>query len=163
MISFLNALINIIIRINENKEILLDGEITPLLLPLFNSSDIDVWKKAVLLLSNICCIKSVEDKNSMINCVIFDVFHKKLLEISPFPPQKIISSNYFSIYHIIIGIDNLLKFNGCGVTSFLKTSLIPLLLRTFDSTISTGNTSSDEDIGNVQLDICNCFLMKTID
>jgi hypothetical protein len=35
----------------------------------------------VLLLSNICGIKSVEDKNSIINCGIFDIFHKKLLEI----------------------------------------------------------------------------------
>jgi hypothetical protein len=43
------------------------------------------------------------------------------------------------------------------VTSFLKTPLIPLLLHTLDSTISIGNTSSDEDIGNIQLYICRCF------
>jgi hypothetical protein len=48
------------------------------------------------------------------------------------------------------------------VTSFLKTPLIPLLLHTLDSTISIGNTSSDEDIGNIQLYICKCFLRCTI-
>jgi hypothetical protein len=154
----LNALINITIRIKENKKILLDGEIIRLLFLFVNSFDTIVWQKTVLLLSNICLVKSVEDKNSVINCDIFNVFHKKLLEISPFPPQKMISSNYYSISRIIIGIDNLLKSNGCGVTSFLKTPLIPLLLHTLDSTNLIGNTSSDEDIGKIQLNICNCFL-----
>jgi hypothetical protein len=72
-----------------------------------------------------------------------------------------ISSNYFSISRIIIGIDNLLEYNRCGVTFFLKTPLIPLLLHTLDSTISIGNTSSDQNIGKIQLRICNCFLNCT--
>jgi hypothetical protein len=162
MISLLNAFVNI--SRGDNKELFYGG-IIPLLLPLVNSSDTDVWKKTVLLLSNICIclVKSVEDKNSIINCGIFDVFYKKLLEISPFPPQKIISSNYFSISRIIGVIDNLLKFNRSGVTFFLKTPLIPLLLHTLNSTISIGNTSSDKDIGDIQLCICHCFLNCTID
>jgi hypothetical protein len=147
---------------NENKKFLLDGGIIPLLLPLVNSSDINILQNTVLLLSNICHIESVEDKNSIINCGIFDVFHKKLLEISPSPPQKIVSSNYFSIYCIIFALDKLLNSNRSGVTSLLKTPLIHLLLHTLDSTISIGNTSSDEGVGNIQEYICNCFLSCTI-
>jgi hypothetical protein len=52
-----------------------DGEIIHLLLPLVNSSDTNVWENTVVLLCDICNIKSVEDKNSIINCGIFDVFH----------------------------------------------------------------------------------------
>jgi isocitrate dehydrogenase kinase/phosphatase len=86
MISVLNALINITVGSYGNTKVLFDSGIIPLLLPLVISSDTNVWKKTVLLLSNICLIESVEDKNSIINCGIFDVFHKKLLEISPPPP-----------------------------------------------------------------------------
>jgi hypothetical protein len=42
MINVLNALIKITIKIKENKEILLDSGIIPLLLPLVNSSDTNV-------------------------------------------------------------------------------------------------------------------------
>jgi hypothetical protein len=161
MLSVLNTLINISEGVDENKEILLDGETISSLLPLVNSSDTNIWKNTVLLLSNICCIESVDDDSPIINCGIFDVFHKKLLEISPFPPQKMISSNYYSIYCIVAGIDNLLESNDSGVTSFLKTPLIPLLLHTLDSTISIENTSSDENVKKIQLDICNCFLRCT--
>jgi hypothetical protein len=172
-ISVLNALVNITEGGSKykNKKVVLDGGTIPLLLPLVDSSDTIVWQRTVTLLSNICTIRSVEDKNSIIKYGIFDVFHKKLLEISPFPPQKMISSNYFLIYRIIAGIDNLLHFNRSGVISFLKTPLIPLLLHTLDSTISIGNTpsdedikntSSDEDIGNIQQNICGCFLKCTL-
>jgi hypothetical protein len=41
-----------------------------------NEKVVFIWKKTVLLLSNICFIKSAENKNSIINCGIFDVFHK---------------------------------------------------------------------------------------
>jgi hypothetical protein len=158
MICVLNTLVNITVgRSYRNKKFFFDGGIIPLLLPLVDSSDTNVWKKTFFLLSNICNTESVEDKNSIINCDIFNVFHKKLLEISPPPPQKIISSNYFLIYRIFLGIHHLLISNPSGVTSFLKTPLIPLLLHTLDSTISIGNTSSDEDIGNIQLYICKCF------
>jgi hypothetical protein len=133
MVSVLEALIKI--STGDNEKILLDSGIIPSLLPLINSSDTNVWRKTILLLSNICFIKSAEDKNSIINYGIFDAFHKKLLEISPFPPQKMISSNYYSIYCIIGGIDNLLESNRCGVNSFLKTPLIPLLFYTLNSTI----------------------------
>jgi hypothetical protein len=143
MISVLKAFVNITLG-DDNEKVLLDGGIIPLLPPLLNSSDTNVWKKAVVLLSNICNIESVEDKNSIINYGgIFDVFHKKLLEISPFSPQKMVSSNYYSISRIIVGIDNLLNSNRSGVTSFLKTPLIPLLLHTLNSTISIVNISSD--------------------
>jgi hypothetical protein len=157
MLSVLNALINISVEVDENKEILLDGGIISLLLPFVNSSDTNIWEKTVLLLCNICAIKSVEDKNSIINCGIFDIFHKKLLEISPFPPRKMISSNYFSISRIIIGIDNLLVSNRSGVTSFLKTPLIPLLLHTLDSISIEDTSSDDEGVENIQLYICRCF------
>jgi hypothetical protein len=159
MISVLNAFVNITFGVDKNKKVVFDGGIIPSLFPLVNYSDTNVWKKTVFLLSNIACIESVEDKNLIINCGIFDVFHKKLLEISPFPPQKMISSNYFSIYRIIAGIDYLLFYNRSGVTSFFKT---PLLLHTLDSTISIGNTSTDEDIGKIPLYICNCFLRCTL-
>jgi hypothetical protein len=161
MISVLNGFVNIT-QGDDNEKVVFDGGIIPLLLPLVNSSDTNVCEKTVLLLSNICAIKSVEDKNSIIDCGIFDVFHKKLLKISPFPPQKMISSNYYSVYCIIAGIDDLLFSNRSGVTSFLKTPLIPLLLHTLDSTISIGNTSSDQNIGNIQLYICRCFLKCTL-
>jgi hypothetical protein len=155
MISVLKAFVNI--SRGDNNKLLINDGMVPLLLPLINSSNTIVWQRTVTLLSNICNIKSVEDKNSIINCGIFDVFHKKLLEISPTPPQNMISSNYISIYCIIDGIDHLLFSNRSGVTSFLKTPLIPLLLHTLDSTISIGNTSSDKDIQKIQQYICNCF------
>jgi hypothetical protein len=158
MISVLNALVNITLGGDENRKILFDGGIIPLLLPLVNSSDTIVWQRTVFLLGNICFIKSVEVRNSIINFGIFDVFYKKLLEISPFPQQKIISSNYQSVIHIIIGINNLLFSNHSGVISFFKTPLIPFLLHTLDSTISIENTSSNKDIENIQLSICKCFL-----
>jgi hypothetical protein len=44
------------------------------------------------------------------------------------------------------------------VTSFFNTALIPLLLHTLHSTISIGNTSSNKNIGNTQLNICKHFL-----
>jgi hypothetical protein len=157
MVSVLFAFVNITFVVDENKKVVLDSGIIPLLLPLVSSSDTNVCKKTVLLLSHICAIKSVRDKNSIIICGIFDVFHKKLLEISPIPPQKMISSNYYSIFRIIAGIDHLLISNSSVITSFLKTPLIPLLLHTLNSTIPIGNTSSDEDIGNIQLYICRCF------
>jgi hypothetical protein len=159
MISVLNAFVSI--STGDNIKVLFDNGIIPLLLPLVNSSDANVWKKAITILSNICSIKSVKDKNSIINCGIFDVFHKKLLDISPYPPQKMSSSNYYSVFRIIVGIDHLLISNHSGVTSFLNTPFIPLLLHTLDSTISIGNTSSDKNIGNIQLFICNCFLRCT--
>jgi hypothetical protein len=48
--------------VDENNKIFLDGEIIPLLLPLVDSSDTNVWKNMVLLLSNICCIEFVESQ-----------------------------------------------------------------------------------------------------
>jgi hypothetical protein len=95
MVSVLSTFLNISVEVDENKKVLLEGGIIPLLLPLVNSPDTNVSKKTVVLLSNICHIKSVEDKNLIINCGIFDVFHKKLLKISSFPPQKMILSNYY--------------------------------------------------------------------
>jgi hypothetical protein len=58
-------------------------------------------------------------------------------------------------------MNNLLISNRSGVTSFLKTPLIPLLLHTLDSTISIENTSIDKNIGGIQLNICDCFLNCT--
>jgi hypothetical protein len=132
----LGTLVNITFAVDEGKKVLFGSGIIPLFLPLVNSSDTIVWQRTVILLGNIAYIESVEDKNSIISCGIFDVFYKKLLEISPLPPQKIISSNYFSIYCITLGINNLLTSNRSNITSFLKTPLIPLLLHTLDSTIS---------------------------
>jgi hypothetical protein len=62
MMSVLNTFINISLG-DDNEKILFDGGIIPLLLPLINSSDTNVC----LLLNNICAIKSVENKNSIIN------------------------------------------------------------------------------------------------
>jgi hypothetical protein len=168
MASVLNALVNISIEENKNMGFFFRNGITPLLLPLINSSDANVWKKTVHFLSNICSTNYDE----IINCDIFDVFHKKLLEISPSPPQKIISLNYCSIHHIVTGINNLLFFGCTYLDTFFKTPLIPLLLHTLDSTISIrstsssdedfGDVSSDQDIDDVQLSICNCFFRCSI-
>jgi hypothetical protein len=154
MISVLRVLADISLKV-DNEKILSGGGIIPLLLPLVSSLDTNIWQNTVFLLSNICCTTSYKNRESIINCGIYDVFHKKLLEISPFPPQKMISSNYFSISRIIAGINKLIIVNR---TSFSKTPLIPLLLHTLDSTISIRNTSSDENIGKIQEYICNCFL-----
>jgi hypothetical protein len=103
MISVLHAFVNISVE-DENRKIVLDGGIIHLLLPLVNSSNTNVWQNIFVPLYNICNIKSVEDKNSIINCDIFGVFHKRLLEILPLPPQKI-------IYCIIVGMHNLFFSN----------------------------------------------------
>jgi hypothetical protein len=55
MISVLKAFLSISL-IDENDKTLFDIGIIPLLLPLVNSSDTNVWQRTVLLLSNICCI-----------------------------------------------------------------------------------------------------------
>jgi hypothetical protein len=150
--SVLHAFFNVTVGVDENKKTLLDGGIIPLLLPLVDSSNTNIWEKTVHLLRNICCIKSVEDKNSIINCGIFDVFHKKLLEIFPFPPQERIIYDSYSISCIINGIVNLLFSNHSGMTSFLKTPLIPVLLHLLDSTMSAGD---------IQLYIFYCFYICT--
>jgi hypothetical protein len=49
--SVLNALVNISVGGYQNRKILLDGGITPLLFPVVNSSDTNVSKKAILLLN----------------------------------------------------------------------------------------------------------------
>jgi hypothetical protein len=51
MISVLNTFVNI--SLGDNEKVVLNGGIIPLLLPLVDSSDTNVWKKTVLLLSNI--------------------------------------------------------------------------------------------------------------
>jgi hypothetical protein len=158
IMNVLSVFINI--SKGNNKILLVNNEIIPLLFPLVNSPNTILWKKAILLLSNICNTRFIDDINLY---VIFDVFHQKLLEISPFPPQNIVSSNYHSISCIILGINGLLIFNRSGVTSFLKTPLIPLLLHTLGSTLSIGNTSSDKEFGKIQLNICKCFLECTKD
>jgi hypothetical protein len=155
MISVLKAFVNI--STGDNKKVLFDGGMIPLLLPLVNSSDTNLLKKTVIIISNICSIESVEDKNSIINCGIFDVFHKILLEILPVPPQKRILSNCYSVYRIILGIDNLLIFNSSGVISFFKKPLIPPLLHILD----LRNTSNNRRIQNIFLCICRCFLRCT--
>jgi hypothetical protein len=68
----LETLTNITVEGDENRKILLDGGIIPLLLPLVNSSDTNVRQRTVTLISNIVGIESVEDQNSIINCGIFD-------------------------------------------------------------------------------------------
>jgi hypothetical protein len=77
----LHAFSNICKGVDENKKALFESGIIPLLLSLVNSSDRDVWQQTVILLSNIYSTKSTEIKNSIINCGIFDVYHKKLLEV----------------------------------------------------------------------------------
>jgi hypothetical protein len=148
--------------VDERKTILNDLKNISILA---NFSDTDVWERIFTLLNNISCIESAEDKNSIINCGIFNIVHKKLLEISQFPPpQKMISSDYYLISRIVFGIDHLLISNSSGVTSFLNAPLIPRLLHILHSTISVNeNTSSDEEnIRNIQLYICKCFLRCSI-
>jgi hypothetical protein len=56
MISVLYALINITVEVDENRKFVINDGIIPLLLPLVNSSDTNVWQRTVLLLSNIYTI-----------------------------------------------------------------------------------------------------------
>jgi hypothetical protein len=145
-------------RSDENINHLIDKEeIIPLLFDLINTSSTDIYENAICLLRNICYIPSVEERNNIIKNGVFNILHKKLLEISPPPPQKILSHNYRSIGHIIGTINNLLHLNSTGA-SFFNTLLIPVLLCTLDSTITLTMTSSDEDIYDIQECICGCFV-----
>jgi hypothetical protein len=116
---------------------------------LINSSEINIYQNSIILLSNICIDSSDEEKNNLIESGIFDVYHKKLLEISPPPPQNILSQNYYSVNCIIYGIKNILYSNSSCVSSFLNTPLIPVLLWTLNSTLTLTITSSDEDIYDI--------------
>jgi hypothetical protein len=142
----------------ENRNLFIDKEITPLLFSLINSSEINIYKDSIILLNWICFHSSDEEKNNFIKFGIFDVFHKKLLEILPPPPGKILTQNYYSIWEIIYGINNILNSNSFGVSSFLNTPLIPLLLQILDSVLTLTILSSDENIYRIQKYICDCFV-----
>jgi hypothetical protein len=157
-VNILGALINISVNYEKNRKIIIDNGIIPLLLPLINSSETLVFENSVILLSNLCAIELTEIKNKIIELGAFNILHKKLLEISLLPPQKTLSSNYYSIYRSVAAIDNLLDSNSSGVTSFLNTPLIPLLLWTLNSAIFLADTSSDTNIHNIQNGICRCFM-----
>jgi hypothetical protein len=152
------GLIGISFNNEKNRKLLLDKEITLLLFDFINTSELNVYQRAIILLNNVCNIRSVEEKNKIISSGVFNVFHKKLLEISPPPPKKILSNNYYSVYCIVDSIDSLLSSNPSSVSSFLNTPLIPVFLWTLDSTMDLTITSSDEDIYNIQKGICYCFV-----
>jgi hypothetical protein len=143
----------------KNKKLLLDKGITFFLFDFINTSKKNVYENAIILLSNVCGIPSVEEKNKIISSGVFIVLHKKLLEISPPPPGKILSNNYYLVYGIIVSIRKLLSSNSSGVSSLLNTPLIPVLLSTLDSSITLAITSSNENIYNIQDWICNCFVI----
>jgi hypothetical protein len=147
-----------IFRNKENRSLFIDEEITPLLFNLINSSEIGIYQNSIALLCNICIDSSDEEKNNLIKSGIFNIYHKKLLEISPPPPENILSHNYYSVKCIISGIYNILNSNPSGVSSFLNTPLIPVLLQTLDSALTLTTTTSDNDIYNIQRCICNCFM-----
>jgi hypothetical protein len=140
----------------------MNEEIISLLFNMVNSSEKNEYENSIILLNNIYFHSSIEEKNNFIKSGIFNIFHKKLLEISPPPPQNILSHNYYSISYIIQGIDNLLYLNSSGISSFLKTPLIPLLLQILHSTFTLTITSSDENIFDIQEYICRCFLCVTL-
>jgi hypothetical protein len=146
-------------RNDENIKHLIDKEeITPFLYDLINTSSKDIYENAICLLSNICNFPSVKEKNNIIKSGVFNILRKKLLEISPPPPGKILPHNYRPIYFIISAINNLLISNSFGASSFLNTPLISVFLWTFDSTITLTMTSSDEDIYDIQEEIYGCFV-----
>jgi hypothetical protein len=154
--SVIGGLIGISLN-DKNKKLFIDMGIVSLLLPVIETSDINALRNAVCLLSNICCIESVEDKNSIINLNVFNTFYKKLLKISPSPPQKMVFENYYLVAEIVRGISNLFISNPSGVKSFLKTNLIPVLLWTFNSSIAIIKTTFNKNINDIILRISNCF------
>jgi hypothetical protein len=109
---------------NKNRKSLVDMGVVSLLLPVIEASDIKVLKNVICLLSNVCYVESVEDKNSIINHNVFNVFYEKLSELSP-PPCLVIE--------IVRGVDKLLVSNPSGVKFFLETPLIRAMFEIFNS------------------------------
>jgi hypothetical protein len=52
---------------DNNNRVLIDLGAVELVLPFVFSSEADIWKKGVHLLSNICMIESVEHRNKIID------------------------------------------------------------------------------------------------
>jgi hypothetical protein len=142
----------------NNEQTLYDKDILNTLFPLMQSPENTVWRKAVTLLRNISAIQSVEAKNAVIEKDIFNILHKKLLEISPEPLRKMDLGDYYCIYTIIIIVNNLLISNPSGVELFLDSPLIPFLNCILDSSISLLDTSSDENLQGIFKDICSLYV-----
>jgi hypothetical protein len=159
LLDILKSLICISLN-NENIKILLDAGIISLLFHFFNTSKL---KKSLInfitLLSNICNVTSIEDKNRIINSGLFDFFHEKLLEMSS--SKEMVWEKREFVNCIVKGIKELLVSNFTFVTSFLKTPAVLPLLSTLKSAISLGTKTFDDDIGEIQANICNCFLECT--
>jgi hypothetical protein len=155
--NILGVLINISRDNMKNKNIIIYNEIIPFLLALINSSETLIWKRSILLLSYLCNNESTEIKNNIIELSTFNILYKKLFQISPPPPEKMLLDNYYEVYCSILGIRYLIDSNSSGITSFLDTPFIPLLLWTLDSAISLAGRSSYENIHNIQNYICLCF------
>jgi hypothetical protein len=138
----------------------IDAGLIPILLPLIDCEDFDIWNKSVILVCNICEVSSVEKKNLIIKANLFDTLYKRLLKISPPPPAPILSSHYFPLSRICVAIMEVVRNNSSGVESLLKSPLIRCILWTLESASSIAITPScTENVVNIQKWICGCFVL----
>jgi hypothetical protein len=147
---------------DKNKESLVDMGIIPVLISIIKTetSGIGVLKDKFCLLSNICYVESVEYKNLIIHLNVFDIFYEKLSELFPSHAKRITFGNYYLVHHIVRAIEKLLISNISGVESFLKTPLVPVMLRAFNSSITMVNTTTacnKKTIVNIISCIFKCF------
>jgi hypothetical protein len=161
----INRLFSALISISidpKNKNILVDKDIISPLLCLINNPRRIIYEDAIVLISNVCDIPCVEEKNNIIKRDVFTIFHMKLLEISPPLHGNINQLDYPSVKSILIAINNLLSSNPSGVSCFVKTPLIPVILSTLDSVTSVAAGSNQQNIFKIQRWICSCFLMCSL-
>jgi hypothetical protein len=148
LVDVLGALLNITVNVN-NKQTVYDKGILNTLLPLIETSKGSVLGKAVNVLGNIAAISSLDVVNGIIKADVFDILHKRLVDMSPEPPKRMVAGDYFCVSRIIMLVNNLLISNPSGAKPFLDSPLILVLNLTLESSMSLLDTSSDENLENI--------------
>jgi hypothetical protein len=156
ILNLLSVLINFTL-IEKNIQIFFEKRIIDILLVLVSDSQNHILCKSVALLWSICCIPSVEAKNTIIKKDIFNILHRRLSELSPSPPQQMKPDDYHSVSCIVGSVKNLLVSNPSGVIPFLNSPLIPVFSWTLESSMSLLNTSSDVNVLNIFTFVCESF------
>jgi hypothetical protein len=154
------ALISISFFNNENRVVLVDNGLVPILFDFINCKEFDFCRSSLILLSNVCHVSSFEIKNTIIKKGIFGILHKKLLSLQ----TSLLSSNYCSLYDLCNSISKLVEYNSEGVDMLLNSPLISSLLQTLELVTSIVEISSgtpNVDVVNIQRRICVSFVSCT--
>jgi hypothetical protein len=124
--NIIYTLISISFSSSENQMLFIDSGIITVLFPLMDYEI--VWRNTIILLHNICLVNTNLKKNEIIKTSIFNIFYRRLLEISPPPFVIILPDNFYSLSLICSAICNLVLKNSEGVDVFVCSPLVHLLV-----------------------------------